>query len=337
MERITRRAALALGLVAGFAGAAAAQGPTEILNVSYDIGRELFAEINPAFIEAWKKKTGQTIAVTQSHAGTSRQARAILEGLPADVVTFNQALDIQVLHDRGQLVAADWQTRLPNRSSPYYSLPAFLVRKGNPKQVKDWSDLARTDVRSVFPNPRTSGNARYTYLAATAYGLEASKGDAAKAAAFVKAILDNVPVFDSGGRGSTTTFIERQIGDVLITFEAEANGIRRAYGLDMYEVVIPSMSLLAEFPVAVVDRVVDGRGSRAVATAYLEYLYAPEAQEILARHHNRVHDAAVAARHADRFPAVRLVTVEAVFGGWTKANATHFAEGGTLDRIFTRR
>lgn len=340
MTQRTRRAVLAAAAALLLAAPAAhAQAPAvgEILNVSYDIARELFQQINPAFVEQWKARTGQTLQVKQSHAGSSRQARAILEGLPADVVTFNQVLDVQILADRGQLVSSDWARRFPNAASPYYSLPAFLVRKGNPKGVRDWSDLVRPDVKSVFPNPKTSGNARYTYLAAYAFALEKEKGDTDKANAFVKALLANVPVFDTGGRGATTTFVEREIGDVLITFEAEVNGIRREYGVDRFEIVLPSVSIQAEFPVAVVDKVVDRRGSRAVATAYLEFLYSPAAQEILARNFNRVHDRDVAARHAAAMPPIRLVTVDGVFGGWEKANAVHFADGGTLDRVFTRR
>lgn len=327
--------ALALPLAVS-AGSARAEVDT-ILNVSYDIARELFVQINPAFAAAWKARTGKDIKIDQSHAGTSRQARAILEGLQADVVTFNQVLDVQILHDRGQLIPADWASRLPNNSSPYYSLPAFLVRAGNPKQVKGWSDLARDDVKSVFPNPKTSGNARYTYLAAYADALDKSGGDHKQAEAFVKKVLGNVPVFDTGGRGSTTTFVERKIGDVLITFEAEVNGIKREYGDGGFEIVIPETSIEADFPVAVVDKVVDKRGSREVATAYLEFLYGPEGQEILAQNFNRVRDPAVKARHAAAFPEVRLFTVDKVFGGWTKANQDHFAEGGVLDRVFVNR
>ena len=343
MTDTTRRAALLAtlsGLVLAAAGArpAAAQDkPIELLNVSYDVARELFVQINPVFAAEWKAKTGQSVEIKQSHAGSSRQARAILEGLQADVVTFNQVTDVEMLQEKGQLVAAGWQKRLPNNASPFYSLPSFLVRKGNPKGVKDWGDLVRAGVQSVFPNPKTSGNARYTYLAAFAYALQQPGGDDSKARSFVKALLGNVPVFDTGGRGATTTFVEREIGDVLITFESETNGIRREYGDKGLELVTPAASLLAEFPVAVVDKVVDKRGTRAVATAYLEFLYSEAGQDILARNFNRVHHPKVAERYKEQFPGINLVTVEDVFGGWDKATRMHFAQGGVLDEVFTKR
>ncbi|MBB4094246.1 sulfate ABC transporter substrate-binding protein [Ochrobactrum pecoris] len=332
MRKIILYAALALGL-----GSAPvhAQEPTEILNVSYDIARELYEQVNKAFIADWKTKTGEDLTVNQSHAGSSKQARSILEGLEADVVTFNQVTDVQVLHDKGNLIPADWQQRLPNNSSPYYSLPAFLVREGNPKNIKNWDDLARDDVKVIFPNPKTSGNARYTYLAATAYANEAFKGDQAKVHEFIGKIFKNVPVFDTGGRGATTTFAERGIGDVLVTFEAETRGTEKVLGPDKYDVVVPEVSLLAEFPVTVVDKVVDKRGSRKIAEAYLNYLYSPEGQEILAQNFNRVHDKDVIAKHKDIYPDVRLVTVEDAFGGWEKVQKEHFAEGGVLDQLFT--
>jgi sulfate transport system substrate-binding protein len=333
MKKLIMSALLALSLTAP----AVAAEPNTILNVSYDVSRELFVEINKAFVQSYKAETGRDLTVDQSHAGSSKQARSILEGLKADVVTFNQVTDVQVLHDKGSLIPADWQSRLPNASSPFYSLPAFLVRAGNPKNIKDWSDLARDDVKVVFPNPKTSGNARYTYLAAMAYAREAFQGDDAKARDFVKKIFANVPVFDTGGRAATTTFVEREIGDVLITFESEVQGIRREFGADKFQAVIPSVSLLAEFPVTVVDKVVDERGSRAIAETYLKFLYAPEGQDILAKNFNRVHDETVKAKYADRFPEVRLVTVDQAFGGWTKANKDHFAEGGILDQIFMSR
>lgn len=334
---LTRRSLLAAGIaLAAVRPLSAQSGPNEMLNVSYDIGRELYAAINEAFVPYWQGKTGQAVTVDQSHGGTSKQARAILEGLQADVVTFNQVTDIQALV-KGGFVTADWQQRLPYNASPYYSLPAFLVRKGNPKGIEDWDDLVRDDIEVVFPNPKTSGNARYTYLAAYAYALKSSDGDQVKAEEFVKTLFAHVPVFDAGGRAATTTFVERGIGDVLITFEAEVNAIRREFGDDEYDIVVPSQSILAEFPVAVVDKVADQRGSRSLATGYLEFLYTPEAQDIIAQFSNRVRDPAVAARYADRFPQVSLVTVEEVFGGWDEVQKVHFAEGGILDRVFTQR
>ncbi|MGE5540619.1 MAG: sulfate ABC transporter substrate-binding protein [Gemmatimonas sp.] len=340
MIRHLARTALVLGTLVVASTVASAQtynGPKDILNVSYDIARELYIELDKAFIGEWKSKTGQTVDVKQSHNGSSRQARSIIEGLPADVVTFNQVTDVQTLHDQGNLIPADWQKRLPNNSSPYYSLPSFLVRAGNPKNIKDWNDLVRPDVKLVFPNPKTSGNARYTYLAAYAYALEQSKGDQGAAKEFVRKLLANVPVFDTGGRGSTTTFVERGVGDVLITFEAEVQAIRREYGDKKLQVVTPSMSVLAEFPVTVVDKVVDRRGSRVLAEAYLQWLYQPTAQDILAKNFNRVRDPKIVAKYKDQFPDVRLVTVEDVFGGWEKATKTHFADGGILDQVFVNR
>ncbi|HWL67299.1 MAG TPA: thiosulfate ABC transporter substrate-binding protein CysP [Geminicoccus sp.] len=327
---------LASAALTGLARPARAEVGT-LLNASYDISRELFAAINPAFAAAWKQRTSQDIVVEQSHGGSSRQARAVLEGLQADVVTFNQEIDVQILHDRGNLIPAGWKSRFPNDSSAYYSLPAFLVRPGNPKGIKDWDDLVQEGVQVLFPNPRTSGNARYTYLAAYAHALEKSGGDQAQAEAFVQKLIANVPVFDTGGRGATTTFVEREIGDALLTFEAEVNGIRREYGDAGYEVVIPSTSIEANFPATVVDAVVDRRGSREAATAYVEFLYTPEGQTILAEHFNRVRDPAVAERFADRFPEVRLFTVDEVFGGWPEVNRVHFAEGGVLDRVMRGR
>ncbi|AJY47977.1 thiosulfate ABC transporter substrate-binding protein CysP [Martelella endophytica] len=328
-------AALSAALLFAAGAPARAQEPVEILNVSYDIARELYATINPAFAEYWKDQTGQDVTIKQSHAGSSKQARAIMQGLKADLVTFNQVLDVQVLADNG-FVAEDWQQALPNNASPYYSLPAFLVREGNPKGIKDWNDLVRDDVQLVFPNPKTSGNARYTYLAAYAYALEQNGGDEAKAQEFVGKLLKNVAVFDTGGRGATTTFVERGIGDVLITFEAEVENIRKEYGEDEYSRVVPSMSLLAEFPVAVVDKVAEERGTEEISKAYLEYLYSEPGQEIIASFNNRVHNPEVVAKYADKFPEVKLVTVEDVFGGWEQANETHFADGGVLDQLLAR-
>ena len=324
-------AALALLL-----GAAPALAQDKILNVSYDVGREVFAALNPEFQGFWKGKSGHEVTIDQSHAGSSKQARAILEGLPADVVTFNQETDVDVLATNG-LVAENWREALPNGASPFYSLPAFLVRKGNPKGIKDWSDLARDGVQPVFPNPKTSGNARYTYLAAYAYALSQPDGSPEKAQEFVGKIFANVPVFDTGGRASTQTFTERNIGDVLVTFEAETKGIAAQYVDQGYETVTPSTSIFAAFPVAVVAENAKNSGSTEVSTAYLNWLYAPEAQEILASHNYRATDKTVAERHAADFPAVKLYTVEEVFGGWDKVQAEHLAEGGILDRVFVNQ
>ncbi|WFE74698.1 sulfate ABC transporter substrate-binding protein [Roseinatronobacter sp. S2] len=307
-----------------------------LLNTSYDIARELFEALNPGFQAYWQESTGRTVAIDQSHGGSSRQARAILEGLPADVVTFNQETDIDVLAEGG-LLPEDWRDALPNGASPWYSLPAFLVRDGNPKDINDWSDLTREDVEVIFPNPRTSGNARYTYLAAFAYGLEQNDGDEDAAEAFVKAIFDNVPVFDTGGRGATQTFAERNIGDVLVTFEAETGGIAAAYSDQGLERVTPSISLFAAFPVAVVSEVAERNGTTELATTYLEWLYTPDAQRIVADHFYRVADADVSAEFADQLPDVRLVTVDDVFGGWDAVQENHFAEGARLDNVFVNQ
>ncbi len=327
LSLLTAAAFVALGL----ASASAAE-PDKILNASYDVSRELFVAVNKAFVEAHQKAGGQAIKIDQSHAGSSKQARAILEGLKADVVTFNQFTDVQTLADKG-FVAADWQKKFPNDASPYYSLPVFLVRAGNPKGIKDWNDLVRDDVKIVLPNPKTSGNARYSYLAATAYAKEAFGNDDAKVEAFVKKLLSNVPVFDTGGRAATTTFVEREVGDVLLTFEAETSGIRKEFGADKFDVVVPSVSLLADFPVAVVEKVTEKRGSTKIATDYLAFLYTPEGQTILAENGNRVRDPAVAEKFADKFPKVRLVTVDEVFGGWAAVNKQQFGADGVLDRL----
>lgn len=314
-----------------FAGSAHAQSADKLLNASYDVARELFVQVNAAYVAAHPGVT-----IDQSHAGTSKQARAITEGLEADVVTFNQVTDIDFLVKNG-FVSDDWQNDFANKASPFYSLPSFLVRAGNPKNIKDWNDLVRDDVKVIFPNPKTSGNARYTYLAATAYAKEVFKDDDAKVKEFITKIFDNVPVFDTGGRAATTTFVEREIGDVLITFESETTGIRKEFGEDKFASVTPSLSLLAEFPVAIVDKVVDKRGSRDLAKSYLDFLYTPEGQKILAENGNRVNDEAVAAEYKDKFPEVRLVTVEDVFGGWEKIQAEHFAAGALLDQIYGER
>jgi sulfate transport system substrate-binding protein len=330
---------LSLGVMLGVASsrpAAAGDRSVELLNASYDVSRELFTQINPAFAAEWKAKTGVTVTVRQSHGGSSAQARSVEEGLKADVVTFNQVTDIELLRSAG-LVGADWQARLPDHASPYYSLPLFLVRAGNPKRIRDWSDLARPDVKVIFPNPRTSGNGRYSYLAAYAYALQHNGGDSSKATAFVARVLKNVPVFDAGGRGATTTFVERQIGDVLISFESEVNAIRSQYAKTPLLVVVPSLSLRADFPVAVVDKVALRRGTVDLATAYLRFLYSDAGQDILARNFYRVHSPAVTQRYKSRFPEVQLVTVEDTFGGWDKVVKTHFADGGILDQALAAK
>ena len=308
-----------------------ASAADKLLNASYDIAREIFAAQNEAFIKA-----NPGVTIDQSHGGTSRQARAIVEGLEADVVTFNQVTDVEFLAKNG-FINEGWQSEFPNNASPFYSFPSFLVRAGNPKNIKDWDDLARDDVQVIFPNPKTSGNARYTYLAATAYAKEKFAGDEAKVTEFVDKIFDNVPVFDTGGRAATTTFVEREIGDVIITFEAETKSIAKQYGEDKYQQVVPSVSLLAEFPVAIVDKVADAKGSQELSKKYLDFLYSPEGQKIAADFGHRVHDEKVAAEYKDQFPEIRLVTVEDVFGGWAKVSEEHFAEGAILDGIYGSR
>ncbi len=323
---------MAFALGAGGGSAWAAKPATELLNASYDVSRELFTQVNPAFVAQWKNATGQTVVIRQSHGGSSAQARSVSEGLQADVVTFNQVTDIEFLRKEG-LVAADWQTRFPNQASPYYSLPVFLVRAGNPKGIKDWDDLTRAGIKVVFPNPKTSGNGRYSYLGAYAYALDRNGGDQAKARAFVARLLANVPVFDTGGRGATTTFVERQIGDALITFESEVQTIRGEEAGKGLALVVPSVSLRADFPVAVVEKVAARHGTQALATAYLKFLFSEPGQEILARGHNRVDNPAVLARHQGEFPAVRLVSVQQAFGGWDEVTKNHFADGGILDQV----
>ena len=320
------------GLLVSWAVSAVGADTTELLNASFDVSRELFAQINPAFQAAWEAQTGHKISIRQSHGGSSKQARAVADGLQADVVTFNQVTDIQFLVKAG-LVQADWSSRLPHGGSPFYSLPVLLVRAGNPKQIRDWDDLARPGIQVIFPNPKTSGNGRYTYLAAYVYALAKNGKDDAKARAFVGKVLGNVPVFDTGGRGATTTFVERRIGDVLVTFESEINTIRREYQQAGLQVVYPSISLKADFPVAVVDAVVNRHGTRAAAEAYLQYLYSEPGQEILAKNFNRVRNDAVLARHKADFPAIQLTTVEETLGGWDRVSKVHFADGGVLDQL----
>lgn len=329
-----KRPLLATALVLVLSAPSAAQDT--LLNVSYDISRELFEALNPAFAAHWQATTGRTVTIDMSHGGSSRQARAILEGLNADVVTFNQETDIDVLAEGG-LLPADWRSLLPNGASPWYSLPAFLVRAGNPLNIRDWDDLARADVAPVFPNPVTSGNGRYTYLASYAYGLAQHAGDHAATQDFMRDIFASVPVFDTGGRAATQTFAERNIGDVLVTFEAETGGIAAEFAAQGFERVTPSLSLFAAFPVAVVAENAARNGSTEVAAAYLEWLFSPEAQRIVAEHFYRVTDATVAAEFADTLAPVTLVTVDEVFGGWGAIRAEHLREGTILDQVFLNR
>jgi sulfate transport system substrate-binding protein len=327
---VLRRRWLALALLLPLVPAWAA-GPTTLLNVSYDVSREFYKDYNAAFAAEWKKRHGDSIAINQSHGGSSKQARSVLDGLQADVVTMNQASDIDVLAQRGHLLPTDWAGRLPDHSSPTSSVTVILVRKGNPKHITDWSDLARPGVGVVVPNPKTSGNGRYTYLAIWGAGLKAGLSpDAAKA--LVTRVFANVPVLDGGGRAATTTFAQRGIGDALVTFESEAPLIVGEFG-DQFELVYPSQTILAENPVAVIDKVVDERGSRALATAYLEYLYSEPGQEIAARHHLRPRNAKVLARHAQAFPQVKTFAVDELFGGWSRAQKEHFDDGGLYDQV----
>ena len=304
-----------------------------LLNVSYDPTRELYSDINRGFAEQYKKETGDTVTISQSNGCSGKQARAFIDGLKADVVTLALDYDIDALHDKGALLPKDWQKRLPDNSTPYTSTIVFLVRKGNPRHIRDWDDIVKPGVAVIPANPKTSGGARWNYLAAWGYAARKFKGDEAKVEAFVGAIYRNAPVLDSGARGATTTFVQRGIGDVLLAWENEAILSRAEVGADKFEIVYPSISVLAEPHVAVVDKVVDRKGTRAAAEAYMEYLYTPEAQEIIAKNHYRPRNPAIAARHAGDFPKIDLFTVDSDFGGWRKAQARHFADGGVFDRI----
>lgn len=306
---------------------------TTILNVSYDVARELYKDINPAFAEAWKAKTGQSVEIKQSHGGSTRQALSVAEGLEADVVTMNQAPDIDFLADKG-LVAKDWREKFPNGAAPYTSVSVFLVRKGNPKGIRDWDDLAKPGVQVVIPNPKLTGNGRYTYLAAWGYA-KTALGEAA-ARDFVGKLFANVPVFDGGGRGATTTFTQRGIGDALVTFENEARLIGAEVGADKFDVVYPSISVETPAPIAINDKVVDKRGTRDAALAYLTFLYSPKAQEIIARHNLRPRDPAVFAANQAKFPAIKTFDVEVLLGPWSEVRKTHFADGGVYDQIVVK-
>jgi len=330
---LSRRDLTAVSLALA-AGAARAQGVSQLLNVSYDPTREFYRDFNALFVRHWKAQTGQDIRVSASHGGSGRQARAVIDGLAADVVTLALAYDIDELAERG-LIPKDWQSRLPQNSSPYTSTIVFLVRKGNPKGLKDWGDLGKPDVAVITPNPKTSGGARWNYLAAWAWALRQPGGSDATAEDLLRRVLRNVPVLDTGARGSTVTFAQRNQGDVLLAWENEAHLALKEFGADKFDVIYPSLSILAEPPVTVVDANVDRRGTRAAAEAYLNLLYTKEAQELAARHFYRPRDADVLKANAATFPDINLITVDDVFGGWQKAQATHFNDGGVFDRIYT--
>jgi sulfate/thiosulfate-binding protein len=304
-----------------------------LLNVSYDPTRELYQDFNAAFARYWKEKTGDTVTIQQSHGGSGKQARSVIDGLAADVVTLALAYDIDMIAEKGKLLPVDWQKRLPDNSAPYTSTIVFLVRKGNSKGIKDWADLAKPGISVIAPNPKTSGGARWNYLAAWGYALKKNNGDERKAREFVTALFRNVPAFDTGARGATTRFIQQGIGDVLIAWENEASLAIQELGKGGFEIVAPSVSILAEPSVAVVEKVARRRGTEAVARAYLEYLYTPEGQEIAAKHHYRPRLETVARQHAAEFPKLNLFTMDEVFGGWQKAHQTHFAAGGVFDEI----
>ncbi len=320
------------GLALGLAAPARAQGGGPLLNVSYDPTREFYRAYNGAFAQWWREKSGQAVRVNTSHGGSGRQARAVIDGLAADVVTLALAYDIDAIAERG-LIAPDWQRRLPENSAPYTSTILFLVRKGNPKGIRDWGDLVKPGVGVITPNPKTSGGARWNYLAAWAWARRNAGGDAG-AAEYLGRLLRNVPVLDAGARGSTTSFAQRAQGDVLLAWENEAHLAFAEFGEGQFEIVVPSLSILAEPPVAVVDRNVDRRGTRAVAEAYLEHLYSPEAQALAAKHHYRPRDRAALAAARATFPDLPLVTVDAEFGGWAEAQRAHFADGGSFDRLY---
>lgn len=306
-----------------------------LLNVSYDPTRELYKDINAAFAAQWKTKTGDVVTINQSHGGSGAQSRAVIDGLDADVVTLALAYDIDAIAKNAQLLPADWQKRLPDNSAPYTSTIVFLVRKGNPWHVKDWPDLVKPGIQVITPNPKTSGGARWSYLAAWAYAEKKAGGNADKAKAFVADLYKHVPVLDSGARGATTTFVQRGIGDVLLSWENEAHLALQEQGAGKFEIVYPSVSILAEPPVALLDKNVDRHGTRKVAEAYLQFLYSKDAQEIEAKDYYRPRDQAILAAHAADFPKILLYTIDGVFGGWQKAQDTHFADGGVFDQIYT--
>jgi sulfate transport system substrate-binding protein len=326
---------LIFALLIVFWGTGASAKNIQLLNVSYDPTREFYAEFNPAFAAHWKAQTGDTVVVKQSHGGSGKQARGVIDGLQADVVTLALAADIDALHEVAQLIPRDWQQRLPHNASPYTSTIVFLVRQGNPKAIKDWNDLVQPGVAVITPNPKTSGGARWNYLAAWAYARRHT-GSEAGAQKFVASLFKNVPVLDSGARGSTTTFAQRGIGDVLLAWENEAHLALKEFRAEGYEIVVPSLSILAEPPVCVVDKNVKKKGTQAVAQAYLEYLFSEEGQHLAVRHFYRPTSPAIARKYAQNFPQLELVTIDAAFGGWPQAQKTHFADGGVFDQIYAR-
>ncbi|MBI3526694.1 MAG: sulfate ABC transporter substrate-binding protein [Betaproteobacteria bacterium] len=319
-----------------FTWGASAHADTELLNVSYDPTRELYQEFNAAFARQWEAGTKDKVTIRQSHGGSGKQARTVIDGLTADVVTLALAYDIDEIAAKAKLLPTDWQKRLPHNSSPYTSTIVFLVRRGNPKHIKDWDDIAKPGISVITPNPKTSGGARWNYLAAWGYALKNFGNDEAKAKEFVAKIYKNVPVLDSGARGSTTTFVERGIGDVLLAWENEAFLAVKELGPEKVDIVVPSISILAEPPVTLVDKVADKHGTRKVAQAYLEYLYSEEGQNIAGRNFYRPTDPKVAAKYATQFPKINLFRIDAVFGGWQKAQKTHFADGGVFDQIYQK-
>ena len=337
MRRPRRSLLIAVAFV-GLGLQAPARAEVTILNVSYDPTRELYQDFNKAFAGHWKQQTGEDVTIQMSHGGSGKQARAVIDGLEADVVTLALAYDIDAIAERTGWLPKDWQIRLPHNSAPYTSTIVFLVRKGNPKGIHDWGDLVKDDVQVVTPNPKTSGGARWNYLAAWGYALRQSGGDEAKAKDFVRAVFQHVPVLDTGARGATMTFVQRQIGDVLLAWENEAFLAVQELGPDQFEIVVPSVSILAEPPVALVDQVADEHGTRKVAEAYLEYLYSPEGQRIVAKHYYRpVSPKAAAPEDLKRFSKLELFTVDEMFGGWQAAQAKHFGDGGTFDQIYEGR
>ena len=328
-----RKLAIGLAVLSALGAAHTALANTSLLNVSYDPTRELYVDVNSAFAKAYKAQGGDTVQIRQSHGGSGKQARSVIDGLDADVVTLALGYDIDAIAEKG-LIKPDWQKRLPHNASPYTSTIVFLVRKGNPKQIKDWNDLIKPGVQVITPNPKTSGGARWNYLAAWGYALRQPGGNEAKAREFVGALLKNVPVLDSGARGATTTFVERGLGDVLIAWENEAILAIKELGPEKFDIVAPSVSILAEPPVAVVDKVVDKKGTRKAAEAYLQFLYTDEGQEIAAKNYYRPISEKVAAKYAANFPKVKLLTIDEVFGGWAKAQKAHFADGGSFDQVY---